>query len=236
MYLLVPALLLFATPAIAQESPQAPPPPPVTPSAPAASAPAAPPAMVVPAPAAGPVAVPEKTYRTERVALTTSAGTIVVALEVERAPVTSANFLRYVDQKRLDGTGFYRALKFTTADAGLIQGGTRGDPKRLLAPIAHEPTSKTGLTNKDGAISMARGAPGSAQGDFFIIVGDLSSLDARPGGDPGFAVFGRVVDGMDVVRAIQSGATDPNKGEGAMKGQMLVTPVRILMARRVSGR
>ena len=172
---------------------------------------------------------------TIRVALETSEGRIVLEIEKERAPVTAANFLRYVDEKRLDGTGFYRATKVGEG-YGLIQGGARNDPKRVLPPIAHEPTTQTGLSHVDGAISMARGAPGTANGDFFISIGDLTSLDAdpkQPGDNLGFAVFGRVVEGMDIVRRILDAPTSPTEGEGAMKGQMLSQPVRIVTARRL---
>lgn len=172
-----------------------------------------------------------------RVALTTSEGTVTVELETAKAPVTAGNFLRYVDGKRLDGTSFYRALKLTPDGAiGLIQGGTRGDAKRVLPKIAHEPTTLTGLSHADGAISMARGAPGSADGDFFIIVGGVPGLDAQPaasGDNAGFAVFGRVVDGMDVVRRILMLPTSA-EGEGVMKGQMLAAPIRIVSARRIN--
>ena len=169
-----------------------------------------------------------------RVVLETAEGPIVLALEKERAPVTTANFLRYVDEKRLDGVAFYRATPIGQG-YGLIQGGVRNDPKRVLPPIAHEPTTKTGLSHVDGAISMARAAPGSANADFFITVGDLVSMDAdprQPGDNQGFAVFGRVVEGMDVVRRILAAPTSPTAGEGAMKGQMLAPPIRIVRARR----
>ncbi len=182
-------------------------------------------------PAPVPAAAPQPA--TVRVALETSLGTITVAVETERAPITSANFLRYVDQKRLDGTSFYRADP-VAANFGLIQGGPSNDPKRVLKPIPHEPTSATGLSNSDGAISMARGAPGTATGDFFIIVGDMSALDAKPGGDPGFAAFGHVVEGMDIVRRILAAPTSPTEGAGAMKGQMLAPKIPILHAHRVS--
>ena len=120
---------------------------------------------------------------------------------------------------------------------GLIQGGTQYDPKRVLPPIAHEPTSQTGLSHTAGAISMARYAPGTATGDFSIMVSDQPSLDADPKGETddaraGFAVFGHVVSGMDVVRQIFAAPTDPDKGEGFMKGQMLAQPVTILHAHR----
>jgi len=194
----------------------------------------APPAIPPATPAPVEVAAPKPA--TVRVALQTSEGPIVLELEKERAPVTTANFLRYIDQKRLDGTVFYRAMKLTPAgDYGLIQGGTQGNPKRALPGIVHEPTTKTGLGHVDGTISMARGAPGSATGDFFITVGALTSLDAnpaQPGDNLGFAAFGHVVEGMDVVRRIMSAPTSPTAGEGAMKGQMLAAPVRILTARR----
>lgn len=171
---------------------------------------------------------------TVRVSLETSEGAIVLELEAERAPVTTANFLRYVDGKRLDGVAIYRATK-VAPDFGLIQGGVRGDAKRVLPPIAHEPTSVTGLSHVDGTISMARAAPGSASGDFFITVGAMPSLDAdpsQPGDNLGFAAFGHVAEGMDVVRRILDSPTSPTEGEGAMKGQILAVPVRILAARR----
>lgn len=171
---------------------------------------------------------------TVRVALQTSDGPIVLELEVERAPLTTANFLRYVDQKRMDGTTIYRATKVAQG-YGLIQGGVRHDSKRVLPPIAHEPTTQTGLSHVDGAISMARAEPGSANGDFFITVGAMPSLDAQPdqpGDNLGFAVFGRVVEGMDVVHRILDAPISPTAGEGALKGQMLAAPVRIVTARR----
>jgi peptidyl-prolyl cis-trans isomerase A (cyclophilin A) len=200
--------------------------------------PALPLAAQEPAPAAvATVAPPPKpAARTVPVTLTTSAGAITIALEVERAPVTAGNFLRYVDQKRFDGTTFYRAFTYPgDATTGLIQGGTRNDPKRIVKPIALEPTSVTGLTHDDGAVSMARGAPGSADGDFFVILGKMAGLDANPAGagdNQGYAVFGHVTDGMDVVRAIAASPKSPTAGVGAMKGQMLAPAVRILTARR----
>jgi peptidyl-prolyl cis-trans isomerase A (cyclophilin A) len=189
---------------------------------PPAAGPASPPALVTPAPA------------TVKVILKTSLGDIVLAVETGRAPITAANFLRYVDQKRLDASDFYRAMAVgEDGQYGLIQGGLRGNPKRVLKPIAHEPTSVTGLSHVDGAISMARSDPGTATADFFIVIGDLVSLDAQPtGGDPGYAVFGHVVDGMDVVHDIFSQPRSPTAGAGVMKGQMLAMPVKILTARR----
>jgi len=168
-----------------------------------------------------------------QVILETSAGPIVVEVDPVRAPITAANFLRYVDAERLDGMEFYRAMR-TGPEAGLIQGGVR-DARRLFPPIPHEPTSQTGLSHVDGAISVPRFAPGTAQGDFTLMVGDQLYLDAGPGsgGDGlGYAVFGRVVEGMDVVRRILESPTSPTEGEGVMRGQMLEPRIRIVTARR----
>jgi peptidyl-prolyl cis-trans isomerase A (cyclophilin A) len=171
---------------------------------------------------------------TVRVVLRTSLGDIVLALEKERAPITVDNFLRYVDQRRLDGCDFYRAMKLDEdGQFGLIQGGLRGNPKRALKPIAHESTGVTGLSHVNGAISMARADPGTAAADFFIMVGDVPSYDAHPDtGDVGYAVFGRVVEGMDVVHAILEQPRSTEAGAGVMKGQILANPVKILSARR----
>lgn len=188
-------------------------------------------ALASAAPAQTPTPAPAPA--TQKVTLTTLQGPIVLELEKERAPVTTANFLRYVDQKRLDGAAFYRAAKApNAADYGLVQFGTRNDLKRTLPPIAHEPTSKTGLSHTHLTISLARAAPGTGAGDFFILVGDTPSLDAQPGGDPGFAAFGRVVEGEALIKQMLAAPTDPNTGEGVMKGQYLATPVIITTARR----
>lgn len=182
------------------------------------------------APAATPTPTPTPAPATVKVVMTTIAGPITLALEKDRAPVTTANFLRYVDAKRLDGITFYRSMKLPW-NAGLIQAGQRDMAKRYPG-IAHKPTSKTGLTHSDGAISMARLAPGTATADFSIVVGDMTGLDAKAD-DPGFAVFGRVVDGMDVVKTIWNAPRSPTKGEGVMKGEMLEPPVTVLTVRRV---
>ena len=175
-------------------------------------------------PAAAPVAV--------RVTLETTAGTILVETD-PRAPITAANFLRYVDERRFDGTDFYRGMELGPG-TGVVQGGTSNAPDRILPPIAHEPTSQTGLHHVDGALSMARFDPGTADGDFFIIVGNQPGFDAGRAApdDPGFAVFGRVIEGMDVARAILVAPKSPTEGEGFMRGQMLDPRVRIISARR----
>ena len=129
--------------------------------------------------AAAPQPAPAPRPATVKVSLQTSEGPIVLELEKERAPITTANFLRYVDQKRLDGTTFYRALNLAPG-YGLIQGGLRNDPRKLFPPIAHEATTKTGLSHGDGTISMARNTPGSATADFFIVLGEMKGLIAFP--------------------------------------------------------
>ncbi|AQR61841.1 peptidylprolyl isomerase [Brevundimonas sp. LM2] len=171
-----------------------------------------------------------------RVLLETSAGRIVIEVETEKAPITAANFLRYVDEHRLDGTTLYRAMQAGPGQ-GLVQGGVNNDPDRVLPPIAHEPTTVTGLSHVDGAVSMARYAPGTATGDFFVSVGPTPSYDAgRPFSvdADGFAVFGRVVEGMDIVRDILTAPTSPTEGDGFMRGQMLDPKIVITTALRVA--
>lgn len=190
----------------------------------AAQAPATPPAAAP----AGPV----------RVKLDTDSGPILVEVYPDKAPITARNFLRYVDEKRFDGATFYRASKVPNApEYGLVQGGVQNDPKRVLKPIAHEPTTKTGLSHVNGALSMGRTSPGTATSDFFICIGDMTYMDAdpkQPGDNLGFAVFGKVAEGMDTVKKILAAPTSPTAGEGAMKGEMLAKPVKIITARRVT--
>jgi len=199
------ATLFAAVPAFAQEPP---PPPPPAPAAPA----------------------------TVTVVMTTALGPISIAMETQRAPITANYILRHVDEQRLDGAAFYRAYKITPdGSMGLVQGGIQ-DGRKLLPPVAHEPTSTTGLTHDEGAISLARGAPGTAQAQFFIILGSLKALDANPAGagdNSGYAVFGRVIAGMDVVRQILNVPISATKGEGAMKGQMIEAPVKIISVKRL---
>jgi len=188
-------------------------------------------ALAVPKPAAA--AEPDVTP----VALATPLGRIVIGLETKRAPITAASFLKYVDRRLYDGASFYRASRppgSAADDFGLVQGGLQNDPKKVLPPIAHESTLKTGLSHVDGTISMGRHAPGSAQADWFICLGDQTYLDADPKDPktPGFAAFGRVTEGMEILKQVLVMPVDPRKGEGAMKGEMLAKPVPILTARR----
>lgn len=164
-----------------------------------------------------------------KVALETEKGRIVLALDRGRAPITTANFLAYLDKGWLDGQPFYRALKY--GEGGIIQGGVR-DGAKQLPPIKHESTVTTGLKNVAGTIAMANGGPGTTRSDFFIMTIDVPAFDAK-GSDIGFAAFGRVIEGMDVVNAILASPTSPSKGEGVMRGQMLEPAITIVKAARV---
>jgi peptidyl-prolyl cis-trans isomerase A (cyclophilin A) len=181
--------------------------------------------------AAGPAA---REPATVRVRLVTSAGSITLALDARRAPLTVANFLRYVDDGRLEGTHFYRAARRKgDLSKGFIQGGIGTDARRILPSVPLEPTSKTGIRHLSGTISMARSIdPNSAHGNFSIMVGDNPTLDARPG-KLGYAAFGRVIGGMDVVGRILAMPTGGGREE--MRGQMILKRVRILRAERLDG-
>jgi peptidyl-prolyl cis-trans isomerase A (cyclophilin A) len=172
-----------------------------------------------------------------KVAITTGQGLIVVELEAQKAPITSANFLRYVDGGRYDRGEIYRAMRTKGApETGLIEGGPPNDPRGRFPPIAHEPTSQTGLKHLDGTISLARFAPGSGTADFFICVGPQPGLDADPtlpGDNLGFAAFGQVTQGMDVVRAILALPTGGVARNPTMAGQILSPPVQIVSMRRM---
>ena len=164
---------------------------------------------------------------TARVVITTELGRIVVALDLRHAPVTAGNFLLYAQEKRYDGTSFYRTVR---GRDGLVQGGVDNDIKRTRLPIRHEPTTLTGLRHVDGTISMARNDPGSAAGNFFIVTGSGRQLDAAPN-YVGYAAFGQVVSGMDVVRRIQAQPTFPGGYDENMMGQTMRKRVKILSIR-----
>ena len=183
--------------------------------------------------AAPPASVPQEDL--VPIAIETSLGRIVIALDRAHAPVTTANFLKYVDTHRLDGQAFYRSMRATDGSPVLIQGGITTDARKMLPPIKHEPTSETGLKNVAGAISMANAGAGTARSDFFILLADQPGFDANaPGGDAtGFAAFGKVIEGLDVVKKISEAPVSATKGEGVMKGQMLDPTVKIVKAIRL---
>lgn len=170
-----------------------------------------------------------------RVRLETSIGNIVLALDAKRAPKTVTNFLIYVDDGRLDNTSFYRAYRRKDNKAlGFVQGGIDTEARRVYFPTVElEPTNQTGIQHLDGVISMARHKdPNSGTGNFSIQVGPNPTLDARPGYQ-GYAAFGRVVAGMDVIKRIL--ALDTCCGRGVMFGQMIRKPVKIIKAVRLDG-
>ncbi|WP_395689340.1 peptidylprolyl isomerase [Caenimonas koreensis] len=162
-------------------------------------------------------------------------GAFVIAVDPAVAPITVANFLAYVDGKHLDNASIYRIVTLanqaseTVHKIEVVQWGTNlpEDRKPPFAPIAHETTQATGLRHRDGTISMARAEPGSASGEFFICIGDQPALDFGGGRNPdgqGFAAFGQVVQGMDVVRAIH------RQGQAR---QFLAEPIAIRTVKRV---
>ena len=168
------------------------------------------------------------------VSIVTASGTIVVAIDATRAPVTAANFLRYVDQKFYDGGAFHRTVTLGNQPSSdikieVIQAGVSSRREsQEFPPIPLERTSATGIKHLAGTISMARDGPDTATGDFFICVTDQPSLDfggqRNPDGQ-GFAAFGRVLSGMQVVRRIQLSRAH---------GQHLAPPVRIVSIRRIA--
>ncbi len=187
--------------------------------------------------------------RLERLRLETALGDIELELYPGKAPLTVANFLRYVDGGFYDGAGFYRVVRLdnqaqSDVKIEVIQGGMgidTYDAERAppFPPVPHETTRDTGLAHLDGTLSMARLAPGSATSEFFICVGPQPSLDfggARNPDGQGFAAFGRVTAGMDVVRAIQAGTTASGAPSQltAVAGQLLEEGIRITRAERLA--
>jgi peptidyl-prolyl cis-trans isomerase A (cyclophilin A) len=171
-----------------------------------------------------------------KVAITTDHGVITAEIFQDKAPITAGNFLRYVDTRRYDDSRIYRATRAQGApEFGFIEGGIPNHPERLLPPIKHEPTTQTGLKHVDGTLSLARFAPGTGRADFTILVGDAPNMDANPsapGDNQGFAAFGHVTDGMDVVKAILALPTNGVAQNPVMQGQILSPPVKILTMRR----
>jgi peptidyl-prolyl cis-trans isomerase A (cyclophilin A) len=173
---------------------------------------------------------------TVRVLIQTELGDIEIVLEAKRAPGTTENFLKYVDSGHYNGGRFHRTVKLNpdnqpnnTIKIEVIQGGANPEKsKEGFAPIKLERTRDTGLKHKDGTISMARAFADSATSDFFICIGDQPELDfggKRNNDAQGFAAFGQVVKGMDVVKKIQ---------QSAYKDQALTPPIKIINAKRLN--
>jgi len=179
----------------------------------------------------------------QRVRIDTEVGVIVLQLDPDKAPGTVANFLRYVDDKRYDGATFYRVVRMDNQATSpvkieVIQGGLGTDSTRMFPPIAQETTQRTGLKHLDGTLSVARGKPESGTSEFFICINAQPQLDfggkRNPDGQ-GFAAFGQVVSGMDVVRRIQQGNTGQPGPTNAYSNpmQLLKEPVKIRTVRRM---
>ena len=167
-----------------------------------------------------------------RVSLETALGAIVIEVDTVRAPITAINFLRYVERGEYDGGRFHRTVRDNNQPNNkvlidVVQAGPDPTGRQEELPVILERTRDTGLRHVDGAVSMARDGPDTATSEFFICIGDQPELDfggrRNPDGQ-GFAAFGRVVAGMDVVRRIHDAPAD---------GQSLTPPVAIRKARRV---
>jgi peptidyl-prolyl cis-trans isomerase A (cyclophilin A) len=189
---------------------------------------------------ASPVSAQDKPVR---VRVQTELGDIVVEVDTARAPITSANFLKYVDAGHYDGGVWHRTVKMDNQPESpikieVIQAGVNPEKAKESFPaIALERTNLTGILHKDGVVSMARGAPDSATSGWFICINDQPSLDfggkRNPDGQ-GFAAFGRVVSGMDVVRKIQMAPSSSNRTTNT-EAQRLTPPIKILKVARVAG-
>jgi peptidyl-prolyl cis-trans isomerase A (cyclophilin A) len=172
------------------------------------------------------------------VTLQTTVGTIHIELYSEKAPISVANFLRYADDGYFNNTSFYRAVRYENDNGSpkieVIQGGI-GDGERAYPMIRHESTNISGLKHLDGTLSMSRGAVDTATSDFFICIGDQSGLDygaSRNSDGLGFAAFGRVTSGMDIVRKIHQMPSDKPTENSYVKGQLINNPIIIKTIQR----
>jgi peptidyl-prolyl cis-trans isomerase A (cyclophilin A) len=179
---------------------------------------------------------------TVRVRVQTELGDLILELDPKRAPGTTNNFLRYVDAGHYDGGTFHRTVKMDNQPESpvkieVIQAGVNPDRAKDGFPVIMlERTSMTGITHKDGVVSMARGAPNSATSGWFICINDQPSLDFRGARNPdgqGFAAFGRVVSGMDVVRKIQQAPSSSDRKTNA-EAQRLTPPIKIIKVARIA--
>ena len=171
------------------------------------------------------------TQKDNKYTIETELGNIVFETYPEKAPITTTNFEKYIDQNIFDGASFYRVVRMDNQPKDsikieVIQGDFTG--KDYYFPtIAHETTDVTGLKHLDGTVSMGRFKVGSTAAEFFICIGDQPELDFNGKRNPdgqGFAVFGQVIEGMDVVKKIQNGETDY---------QTLNNKIRIIQIKKV---
>lgn len=174
-----------------------------------------------------------------RILLETAEGAMLAEVYPDRAPITAANFLQYVDAGYFENISFYRVIRpdndARNEHIRVIQGGLGvQDDARRLPPISHEPTNLTGLYHIDGALSFGRWEPGTASSEFFIVLGDSPQLDfdgAVSGDGQGYAAFGRIISGMDVAHRINGGETGTTSDIDFMKDQGLLVPVRLRVKR-----
>ena len=195
-------------------------------------------ALVLMVALARPAAAEQAAAQSAVVIFETEKGSIEIEVDAQHAPMTSANFLRYVDGGFYDGGTINRAVRPDNSvrhdvEIQVIQFQIdRNRRREEFPPIALERTSVTGLKHLDGAVSMARNGPDSATASFSIVIADQPEMDfggkRNPDGQ-GFAVFGRVVRGMDVVKAIQS---SPTGQSGPYRTESLDPPIKVLKARR----
>jgi peptidyl-prolyl cis-trans isomerase A (cyclophilin A) len=191
--------------------------------------------------AVAPQAFAQAGARPVQVRVQTSLGDIVLELDPARAPNTTANFLKYVDAGHYDGGTFHRTVKMDNQPESpvkieVIQAGVNADKAKAGFPaIALERTTATGLKHVNGAVSMARGTPDSATSGWFICINDQPSLDfggARNPDGQGFAAFGKVVSGMDVVRRIQQAPSSADRTTNT-EAQKLTPPITVVKVARV---
>lgn len=178
-----------------------------------------------------------------RVRVQTTLGDIVLELDPAKAPGTTANFLKYVDAGSYDGGTFHRTVKMDNQPESeikieVIQAGVpESKAKSNFPAIPLERTSKTGLKHVDGAVSMARGTADSATSGWFICINDQPSLDfggmRNPDGQ-GFAAFGKVVSGMDIVRKIQQAPSSADRKTNT-EAQKLTPPITVTKVSRIAG-
>ena len=183
-------------------------------------------------------AAPRETVTTN-IAFKTSKGDIIIELYNQIAPITVDNFLRHLDGGYYDGSSFYRTVTHQNDNGSpkieVIQGGL-GDIDKPFPAISHESTNITKLKHEDGTISMSRGEVNSATSDFFICIGSQQGLDfggERNNDGQGFAAFGKVIEGMDIVRDINGMPSNKKTDNEYVKGQMINNPVIIEKAVRL---
>lgn len=183
-------------------------------------------------------AAPRETVTTN-IAFKTSKGDIIIELYNQIAPITVDNFLRHLDGGHYDGSSFYRTVTHQNDNGSpkieVIQGGL-GDIDKPFPAISHESTNITKLKHEDGTISMSRGEVNSATSDFFICIGSQQGLDfggERNNDGQGFAAFGKVIEGMDIVRDINGMPSNKKTDNEYVKGQMINNPIIIEKAIRL---